>query len=226
MVGCNLCNVLRSGVKIGSTKKKRLAVATIEWGARITVCPCYIAGNTRGDRFETYCTKLWAGTIPLISIYSSVHYFLHLTFANAAGGLYMARHHMAGTADRSTRVMLISRCPRFLYVTLPVCGADPRASSTNASFETKEEGRRKRREFKGIVQTRSVRTSSPRSRDRPSARTSPRSGIGSRHCDFTATLRQSAGTEWPIVCALEKAGGKPAAFGSGKRTVFLFTGRG
>lgn len=105
----------------------------------------------------------------------------------------MARHHMAGTADRSTRVMLISRCPRFLYVTLPVCGADPRASSTNASFETKEEGRRKRREFKGIIQTRSVRTSSPRSRDRPNARTSPRLGIGSRHCDFTATLRQSAG---------------------------------
>lgn len=56
MVGCNLCNVLRSGVKIGSTKKKRLAVATIEWGARITVCPCYIAGNTRSFRNVLYKT--------------------------------------------------------------------------------------------------------------------------------------------------------------------------
>lgn len=95
----------------------------------------------------------------LIAIYSSVHYFLHLTFANAAGGrggggerggLYMARHHMAGTADRPTR-MLISRCPRFLRDAFLSTVRIRSAAEYHASFETKrrekERERQRRREI-------------------------------------------------------------------------------
>jgi len=57
-------------------------------------------------------------------------------------GLYMARHHMAGTADRSTR-MLISRCSWFLRDT-SCLRSGSRASRNHVSFETKRNKERKR----------------------------------------------------------------------------------
>lgn len=141
----------------------------------------------------------------------------------------MARHHMAGTADRPTR-MLISRCPRFLRDAFLSTVRIRSAAEYHASFETKRREKERDREeekFKRIVlrAERPDELSSERSSERGSS--ADDRGIGSRPplCDFTATFRQSAGTKWPIVARLKRrAEGSAMIFGN--QPFFLFTGGG
>lgn len=130
----------------------------------------------------------------------------------------MARHHMTGTADRSTHVMLISRCSRFLYVTLPVCEADPRASSTNAPFETKEEGGRKRRERIQRDYSDEERSDELTALERSSER--------ARSSSLRFYGKRFDNRQVSNCCALEKASGNPLHSVPGTESSFFLPGRG
>lgn len=172
----------------------------------------------------------------LIAIYSSVHYFLHLTFANAAGGRGGEGGIVHGTAShgwysRPTDTYVnfpLSAIPTRRF---PVYGADQerRRVPRFVRDEKKRERERDREEekFKRIA----LRAERPD--ELSSERSSERRLVGRRSgnwkppplCDFTATFRQSAGTKWPIVARLKRrAEGSAMIFGN--QPFFLFTGGG
>lgn len=152
---------------------------------------------------------------------SSVHYFLHFNIRQRRWGLYMARHHMAGTSrpiDTYVNFPLFAIPTRRFLSTERIEGRRARA---RASFgETKKEGQSKRKYSKEIMR-KSVRMSSPR-RERDHPRRHDRE-LGSRLGDFTA-FRQSAGTKWPIVARLKRRT-EPASAGPGDQPSFFLRGR-
>lgn len=124
----------------------------------------------------------------------------------------MARHHMAGTADRPTR-MLISRCPRFLRDAFLSTVRIRSAAEYHASFETKrrekERETEKRRNSKGLLSEQSVRMSSPR-KDHPNAARRPTIGEleAAASVRFYGNVSTIGRYQMANCCALEKTGGR------------------